>query len=78
MKNIIFLLLNSYFTLRFCRWTSRGDEGSGGEGDVGYNPLPAFINGRWERRIESILVDEIVVVDFILKSLIDCVVDDGY
>jgi hypothetical protein len=40
--------------------------------------LPAFINGRWERRIERIFVDDIVVVALILKSWSGLGEDDGY
>jgi hypothetical protein len=69
-KHFIFVFNIFDLTFRFCRWTSPGDEGSGGDDDdVGYNPpLPALINGRWERRIDKIFVDDIVVVvvvDFI-------------
>ncbi len=48
-----------YLTLRRFRWTSPGDdEGKFEEEDEEeYNPLPAFINGRWERRKESTLID---------------------
>jgi hypothetical protein len=56
-----------YLTLRFFRWSSPGDEGVlGGVDEEEYDPLPALINGSWERRKESTVGDVAVIFnDFV-------------
>lgn len=57
------------FTLRFCRWTSSANEGLGEEDELGKNPVPAFINGRFERRRECGLLDDLLFESFAVLAL---------